>query len=43
MLANSQRLELVTKKIVTNLSKISFWDPGSEILVPGKTYAGSRI
>jgi hypothetical protein len=36
MLANSQRVELVTKKMVTKLSKIWLWDPGSEILDPGR-------
>jgi hypothetical protein len=37
--ANFQRMiELFTQKIVTKLSKIWVWDPGS-----GKTYSGSRI
>jgi hypothetical protein len=37
--ANFQRIkELFTQKIVTKLSKIWVWDPGS-----GKTYSGSRI
>jgi hypothetical protein len=34
--ANFQRIiELFTKKIVTKLSKIWVWDPGSEIRYPG--------
>jgi hypothetical protein len=34
--ANFQRIiELFTKKIVTMLSKIWIWDPGSEIRDPG--------
>ncbi len=37
--ANFQRIiELFTQKIVTKLSKIWVWDPGS-----GKVYSGSRI
>jgi hypothetical protein len=37
--ANLQRIiEFFTQKIVTKLSKIWIWDPGS-----GKTYSGSRI
>jgi hypothetical protein len=48
--ANFQRiLELFTQKIVTKLSKIWSWDPGSEIRDrgsdirdPEKTYPGSR-
>jgi hypothetical protein len=36
-------IELVTQKIVTKLSKIWVWDPGSEIRYPEKTYSGSRI
>jgi hypothetical protein len=37
--ANFQRIiELFTQKIVTKLSKIWVWDPGS-----GKSYSGSRI
>jgi hypothetical protein len=32
-----------TQKIVTKLSKIWVWDPGSEIRDPEKTYSGSRI
>ncbi len=31
-----------TQKIVTKLSKIWDWDPGSEIRDPEKTYSGSR-
>jgi hypothetical protein len=31
------------RKIVTKLSKILFWDPGSGIRDPEKTYSGSRI
>jgi hypothetical protein len=42
--ANFQRIiELFTLKIVTKLSKIWVWDPGSEIRDPEKTYSGSRI
>ncbi len=42
--ANFQRIiELFSKKIVTKLSKIWVWDPGSEIRDPEKTYSGSRI
>ncbi len=42
--ANLQRImELFTQKIVIKLSKIWFWDPGSEIWDPEKTYSGSRI
>jgi hypothetical protein len=42
--ANFQRIiELFTQKIVTKLSKIWVWDPGSEIQDPEKTYSGSRI
>jgi hypothetical protein len=41
--ANFQRIiELFTQKIVTKLSKIWLWDPGSEIRDPEKTYSGSR-
>jgi hypothetical protein len=41
---NFQRIvELFTQKIVTKLSKIGLWDPGSEIRDPEKTYSGSRI
>ncbi len=36
-------LVLFTQKIVTKLSKIWVWDPGSEIRDPEKTYSGSRI
>ncbi len=40
--ANFQRIiELFTQKIVTKLSKIRVWDPGSEIWDPEKTYSGS--
>jgi hypothetical protein len=40
--ANFQRIiELLTHKIVTKLSKIWVWDPGSEIRK--KTYSVSRI
>jgi hypothetical protein len=42
--ANFQRIiELFTQKIVTKLSEIWVWDPGSEIRDPEKTYSGSRI
>jgi hypothetical protein len=42
--AGFQRIiELFTQKIVTKLSKICVWDPGSEIRDPEKTYSGSRI
>ena len=47
--ANFQRIiELFTNKVVTKLSKIWVWDPGSEIRDPRsgirkKTYSGSRI
>jgi hypothetical protein len=42
--ANFQRtIELFTQKIVTKLSKIWVWDPGSKIWDPEKTYSGSRI
>jgi hypothetical protein len=42
--ANFQRIiELFTQKIVTKLSKIWVWDPGTEIQDPEKTYSGSRI
>jgi hypothetical protein len=44
--ANFQRIiELFAQKIVTKLSKIWVWDPGSGIRDPGsgKTYSGSRI
>jgi hypothetical protein len=41
--ANFQRTkELFTQKIVTMLSKIRLWNPGSEIRDPEKTYSGSR-
>jgi hypothetical protein len=44
MWANFQRIiELFTQKIVTKLSKLWVWDPGSEIRDPEKTYSGSRI
>ncbi len=36
-------IELFTQKIVTKLSKVWVWDPGSEIRDPEKTYSGSRI
>jgi hypothetical protein len=40
--ANFQRIiELFTQKIVSKISKIWVWDPGSATLV--KTYPGSRI
>jgi hypothetical protein len=40
--ANFQRIiEHFTQKIVTKLSKIWLWDPGSEIRDPEKTYSGS--
>ncbi len=42
--ANFQRIiKLFTQKIVTKLSKIWLWDPGSEIRDPEKTSSGSRI
>jgi hypothetical protein len=42
--ANFQRIIVFfTQKIVTKLSKIWVWDPGSEIRDPEKTYSGSRI
>jgi hypothetical protein len=42
--SNFQRIvELFTLKIVTELSKIRVWDPGSEIRDPEKTYPGSWI
>jgi hypothetical protein len=42
--ANFQRIiELFSQKMVTKLSKIWVWDPGSEIRDPVKTYSGSRI
>ncbi len=41
--AHFQRIiELFTQKIVTKLSKIWVWDPGSEIQDLEKTYSGSR-
>ncbi len=44
ILANFQRIiELFTQKIVTKLSKIWLWDPGSEIRNPEKTYSRFRI
>ncbi len=43
MQANFQRIiEVFTQKIVTKLSKIWVWDPGSEIRDPEKPYPGSR-
>ncbi len=36
-------IELLTQKIVTKLSKIWVWGPGSEIRDPEQTYSGSRI
>jgi hypothetical protein len=42
--ANFQRIiELFTHKIVTKLSKIWVWDPGSKIRDPEITYSGSLI
>jgi hypothetical protein len=42
--ANFQRIiELFTQTIVSKLSKIWVWDPGSEVRDPEKTYSGSRI
>jgi hypothetical protein len=43
--ANFQRItyRAFTQNIVTRLSKIWVWDPGSEIRDPEKTYSGSRI
>jgi hypothetical protein len=44
MWADVQRIiELFTQKIVTKLSKLWVWDPGSEIRDPEKTYSGSLI
>jgi hypothetical protein len=41
--ANFQRItELFTQKIVTKLSKIWVWDPGSKIRDLEKIYPGSR-
>jgi hypothetical protein len=41
--ANFQRIiELFSQKVVTKLSKIWVWDPGSGIRDPEKTYFGSR-
>jgi hypothetical protein len=41
--ANFQRIiELFAQKIVTKLSKVWVWDPGSGIRDPEKTYSGSR-
>ncbi len=40
---NFQRIiEFFTQKIVTMLSKIWVWDPGSEIRDPEKTYSRSK-
>jgi hypothetical protein len=36
-------IELFAQKIVTKLSKVWVWDPGSEIRDPEKTYSGSGI
>ncbi len=42
--ANFQRIiELFAQKIVTKLSKVWVWDPGSGIGDPEKTYSGSQI
>jgi hypothetical protein len=42
--ANFQRIiELFTQKIVTMITIIWVWDPGSEIRDPEKTYSGSQI
>jgi hypothetical protein len=44
--AKYQRIiEVFTQKIVTKLSKIWVWDPGSRVRDPAKTYPdpGSRI
>jgi hypothetical protein len=41
--ASFQRIIEVKKIIVTQLSKIWVWDPGSEIRDPEKIYSGSRI
>jgi hypothetical protein len=41
--ANFKRIiEVFTQKIVSKLSKIWVWDPGSEIRDPEKTHSGSR-
>jgi hypothetical protein len=41
--ANFQRIiELFTQKIVTKISKIWVWDPGSEIRDTENNYSGSR-
>jgi hypothetical protein len=43
MLANFQRIEeIFTEKIVTKVSKVWVFDPGSEIRDPEKTYSGSQ-
>jgi hypothetical protein len=36
-------IELFTQKIVSKLSKVWVWDPGSDIRDPEKTYSGPRI
>jgi hypothetical protein len=42
--ANYQRIiELFSQKIVTKLSKIWVWNPGSWVRDPGKTYSGSLV
>jgi hypothetical protein len=42
--ASFQRIiELFTQKLVTKISKIWVWDPGSEIRDPEKTYSRTRI
>ncbi len=42
--ANFKRItELFAQKLITKLSKVWVWDPGSEIRDPEKTYSGSRI
>jgi hypothetical protein len=43
MWANFQRIiELFTQKIVTKISIVWVWDPGSDIRDPEKIYSGSR-
>jgi hypothetical protein len=37
-----KKIWAISQKIVTKLSKIWVWDPGSEIREPEKTYSGSR-
>jgi hypothetical protein len=39
----SKNYSSLPPEIVTKISKIWVWDPGSEIRDPEKTYSGSRI